>query len=375
MLLKNYLQKELFKTFIAVLSVLLLIAISHKFVRLIAQAASGDVSPALLLQAIGLQIPEILSILLPLSLYLSILLSFGRLYVDHELPAMFACGFSWQPLVQVCLIFGSWLTIVVGALTLYIVPKLAEIRDILFQQQVGSILVETVAPGRFHAFSDDKFIFYVEKLSNDRKKMQEVFIAEKTPDQPETDKNRRVVIAQTGNIQTDPKTGSLTVILHNGTQFEGTPGQRDYAVVSFDEYGKVIAQKPPTKGIYYHRSMPTNLLLKMTNKSYRAEFLWRISIPVSVLILALLAVALSRVPPRLGRFAKILPAIILYVMYYNFLILSKRWVANEMLPVWLSVWWVHFSMLLLAAFLLLEASGRWYQFKSGLKKPTLFRWV
>jgi lipopolysaccharide export system permease protein len=78
----------------------------------------------------------------------------------------------------------------------------------------------------------------------------------------------------------------------------------------------------------------------------RGELLWRIGMPVSALILALLAIPLSYVNPRAGRSANMLIAILIYAIYSNLMSVSQAWVAQGKLSFWVGVWAVHALMLL-----------------------------
>jgi lipopolysaccharide export system permease protein len=65
-------------------------------------------------------------------------------------------------------------------------------------------------------------------------------------------------------------------------------------------------------------------------------------------VLALLAVPLSRVSPREGRFARIVPALLLYLVYFALLFAARDWLADGHLPAALGLWWIHLAFALLA---------------------------
>jgi len=77
-----------------------------------------------------------------------------------------------------------------------------------------------------------------------------------------------------------------------------------------------------------------------------AEFQWRLSTPVSALLLALLAIPLSRGRPRQGRYARILVALVIYAVYFNVLDVVRTWVEQGKATY---IWWVPAAMLLLVA--------------------------
>lgn len=356
MILNRYLLREISHTFFAVILVVLLIAISNKVVRLIAKAAMGDIAPSVLLQLIFFQIPELLAFLLPISLFLAILICFSRFFADNEIPVMLACGISWQRLVLLSVSLGGGVMLMAGILTCYWGPKLEQYREHLLAEEGPMLLIQTVAPGRFHAFQQDKLIFYVADLIPNRSKLKRIFIAEQ-PKGNVGEENWSLLTARFGKIFTDPS-GLTYVKLENGWRYNGTPGQKDYSVLQFANYQRLIESAVVPEKMLFHRTMPTLKLLSTPNPGNNAELQWRLSIPLSALLLAFLAVPLSGVAPRAGKFTRLFIAVIICIVYYNLLTVSKRWVANQVLDSQIGVWWVHALLLLFALSFLAHSSGR-----------------
>lgn len=363
MIIGRYLSKEIIKTFLAVTLILTLIAASNKFVSLLGKAASGEFSPSLLLNLIGLYIPELLAFLLPLSLYLAILLSYGRFFADNEIPALLSCGFGWNELLKVGLKISLWVSLVVLALTLVINPILAQKRENALSEEETSMLMNTLTPGRFHSLAKERLVFYVETLSASRNEMTDVFIAEQPAYIPEKNEPWSVLTAKKGKLVTDPDTQDVYLLLEEGTRYEGMPGGYAYNQVSFKQFGRLIEPKGKSFKELYHRTRPTQDLWDSPNFSDKAELQWRLSIPISTPLLALLAVALSKVPPRAGRFARVFPGILIFIVYYNFLTMSRRWVESGTLSPWIGVWWVHVATMVIALMCFVMISGNWWSIK------------
>jgi lipopolysaccharide export system permease protein len=357
MIINRYLSKELIKTLLVVTSVLLLIAISNKLVKLISKTVSGELSLAIVSKVLILQIPELLSLLLPLSLFIAILLSFGRMFVDQEFTVLFACGVSWQAILNLGLKIGGVVMLIVSGFTLWLNPTLNHIKQNLIATETPTILLETLAQGRFYSIQNDRLVFYVEALSQDKTQLQEVFIAE----HPQATPNSRdwtVLTADSGKIITDPEKGLTYLVLHKGSRYQGRPGMQDYDIVDFETYGRLIEKQPPKAERYYHRSMPTPLLWKTAHKSFMAELQWRLSVPLATPILVLLAIPLSQVSPRGSRFAKLIPAMLLFIVYFNLLTVSKRLIANGTLTPYIGLWWVHGLMLSIGLGLFAKVTNR-----------------
>jgi lipopolysaccharide export system permease protein len=82
-----------------------------------------------------------------------------------------------------------------------------------------------------------------------------------------------------------------------------------------------------------------------------AELQWRFSTPLSTLLLALLAVPLSKSNPRKGKFAKIGLGIVIFAFYYQLFVIAKTWVEKGRVAPLPGIWWV--PLLLAALFLIL----------------------
>lgn len=371
MILRTYLLKELLQSFLATTLVLLLIAISNKLVSLISKAAMGEFAINVLFKLIWLQLPELLAIILPIAFFLAVLLCFGKLFVDLEIPVMFACGVSWRFLMTTVFCLSLPVFILSAFLSLYLSPLCYQYRDLLLQDEGGAtVLLQTVMPGRFHTFQKDKWVFYVADLNQTRTELKDIFIAEQ-PGVATEAKDWSVVTAKRGEVKFDGKTGQTYLHLYQGKRYLGKPGERDYSVISFDEYSKLLEQTIPQRGLYYHRSMPTQMLIENPMPSNLSELQWRLSVPFATIILGLLAVSISRVNPRKGRFSKMFLGILLAIVYFNLLTISKRWVGPGAFLGGFGTLGVHALFGSIAVLLFMQASGRLHQFFSYFKRKTI----
>jgi lipopolysaccharide export system permease protein len=84
---------------------------------------------------------------------------------------------------------------------------------------------------------------------------------------------------------------------------------------------------------------------------------WRLGVPLSTLILAILAVPLSRSQPRQGRYGRIAVGLLVFIIYFNLLSAGKAWLEQGTVPTVFGMWWVHALMLMLASGLLAWQNG------------------
>lgn len=363
MIIFRYLTREVYGTLLAMTFVLLLVFISNQFIHYLSQAASGGIPARTVMQLMSLQVPLLLGYLLPLGLFLGILLVFGRLYVDNEMTVLAACGVSRLQLLWMTLGFSALIALIVAILMLFVEPKLAWYRDRIFAEAAAASPIETLFPGRFTTLGDTNWAFYVSDISRDRTELNDLFAA-KIPDATDPQGIWTVVSAAGGHQWTDPATGDKFMMLTNGYRYLGIPGQRDFQIVKYDEYGvrietgKTQMQKEaeflPTKELWQKRKTDTQAAV---------ELQWRLTMPASALILAFIAVPLSRVRPRKGRYAKILPGILLYIVYADLIFAGEAAIRRGRFPVFPGLWWVHGLMFGIGCILLIYYIG-WKRIKN-----------
>ncbi|HLD67996.1 MAG TPA: LPS export ABC transporter permease LptF [Pseudomonas sp.] len=341
MIVFRYLSRELLLTLSAVSAVLLVIIMSGRFIKYLAQAAQGVLDPGVLFMIMGFRLPGFLQLILPLGLFLGILLAYGRLYLDSEMTVLSATGMSQQRLLAYTLAPATLVALLVAWLSLGLAPQgVAEVARILNQQDALTEF-DTLVPGRFQSMKSGSRVTYTQTMTDDRAQLGGIFISEKRLSR-DGDKERgiTVLVAESGRqeIQAD---GSRYLILKNGYRYDGNPGQADYRAIQYDTYG-VLLPKPEVSGDVSEReAMPTRELLGSDNRMHQAELQWRLSIPLLVFVVTLLAVPLSRVNPRQGRFLKLLPAILLYMAYLSLLIAARGALNKGNIPLHLGLWWVH----------------------------------
>ncbi|UDL03640.1 LPS export ABC transporter permease LptF [Marinobacter sp. CA1] len=344
----RYLTRQVMISMLAVSGILLLVFMSGRFIKYLADAAQGELAGDVLFQIMAYRFPGFLELILPLGYFIGILLAYGRMYLESEMTVLFACGVSDRQVLKQTLIGSGLVMLAVGAMSLYVSPWGMEQVERIFNEQRKATEFEMLAPGRFQDLSSGERVTYTEALSDDKRQLQGVFIAEISRDKP----GISIVTAEVGSQLVDSETGSRFLILEEGARYEGVPGQLDYQVTTFDAYGlKVLAGDARDREL--EEAVSTLELMASDRPEDRAMLHWRFSLPLIVPIVTLLAVRLSRVNPRQGRFFHLLPAMLVYILYLGLLIVARDALADGKVPEWIGMLWVH------ALFL---ALGLWLQF-------------
>ena len=357
MIILRYLTRDILISTFAVSLVLLLIILSGRFVNLLAEAAAGKYAVDVLFTMIGFRLPGFLQIILPLGFYIAILLAYGRLYVESEMVVLFACGMSPRQLIMVTMLPALFIALVVAAFSFWLGPLGAQQYAKVLDEQRNRSEFETLSAGRFQSLGQGQTTAYVNDITNNRKRLENVFIAHDSADKSQ----QMIAVAQFGEQAQHPDYGQRYLMLHNGERYEGMPGSAEFRVTHFSVYGQYM---PPVEMLGDYTSetdaKSTMELLSSPDRALNAAFQWRLSLPILVFVGALLAVPLSRSNPRQGRFLKMLPALLLFIFYFTFLGNVRSAIENGKWPLFPGLWAVHGVFVLIALLLFnWERIGLW----------------
>ncbi len=356
MVIFRYLAKEIFVSLLALTSIILLIFLSNQFVQYLGRAASGNLPVAVVFKLMALEIPNLLGLLLPLGFYISALIGYGRLYAENEMMVLHACGYSQRHLMLHTLGFALGVAIVVALLVFNLNPIIATGRAELIRAQGVSTLIKTIMPERFREVSGGRRVFYVEELDGEHHRAKNIFLVDRGERKAS---DWKVLWAKQGQTKINGIDGGEILSLEHGRLYDGSPGEADFQVYQFERLETKLA-KPEVDLLSDVRTLPTSKLWPYNNpdKIKASELHWRISVPVMVLVLAMLVIPLSQVNPRQGKFAKLIPAILIYTLYANMMFIGRDWLRKGVVPVWLGLWWLHGILLLLALGLIYYSKKR-----------------
>ncbi len=335
MVLERYLWRESLRAFGAVLLFLLLAYASSRFVQYLAEAAAGKLGGDLILELLGLKLLSTSVLMLPLCLYLGLYLVLTRLARDHELTAMACIGFGVRRLIGATVKLASGFALVVGGLSLYVAPWAEARLDALAERARTEADITGIVPGRFKEFTEGDRILYVERMSEDRRTMSSVFL------QGRQEGRLGVLTSQSAELIRDPKNGDRYVMFKDGRRYTGTPGRLDYAIVEYRKYAVRIDRDRRDGNAGLKPGTPTAALWAIRGAPATAELQWRIAMPITAIVLPLLAVVLGCLPVRSHRYMGLLSAILVYFTYSNLLTIGRTLVKKGDLSPYIGLWAVH----------------------------------
>ncbi|MBS1147976.1 MAG: hypothetical protein H6R08_2152 [Proteobacteria bacterium] len=344
MLYRRALTREMGLATGAVLTVLIAIALVVLFIRLLGDVARGELANEAVLAFLGFSLLYFLPVLMTIALFAGVLLPLSRMWRDSEMVIWFNAGLSLMQWMRPVLTFAVPFSLVILLLTLMLNPwvqtKKSEYRQDLRSRSESTL----IAPGMFAESNAGQRVYYVESLNPLTGIVRNVFM------QSRIDGQLGLVVAKEGN-HTQLPDGSRYLVFKEGRRYEGTPGQLDYRIVQFERYWMrldPVAVSGKETGV---RQAPFTELIDEGSPQARAELLWRLGVPFSALVLAVMAIPLSFVNTRARRSYGLLIALLLYFVYNNLLSLSQAWVAQGKLNPWVGMLSSHLLMVLVVVVL------------------------
>lgn len=348
----RYLARETALAWAAVTVILMLILLSNRFALLLGDAAAGRLPRDTVFTLLGLASISYFIVVIPVALYLAVMLALGRLYRDSEMTTFMACGIGPGQIYRPVLAIAAALAVLLALLSLQVAPWAARTTDIIKSYAQHNAQVGSYQSGSFKQDQQGRGVLYAASTSSNGRELQEVFMA--GPNGPRQD----VISAASGTRIVSGDQGAGTLILHNGYRYDGVPGQADFRIVQFAQHSIRLSPAVPELGPEGYSAMPTSALLRDATPAALSEFQWRVSVPLSAILLVFLAVPLARTSPRQGRYGRLFAAILVYVTYSNLLGVARVWLQKSLLPAAVGIWWV-LLLLLLAGLILLYQQYGW----------------
>jgi lipopolysaccharide export system permease protein len=346
---QRYVLREVVQTWLAVTGVLVAILVSNQLSRVLGQAADNQYGRRVVFELIALGAVMNLSVIVPVGLLFAVVLTLGRLYHDSEMTALQACGFGASKLLPPLFCFAIVIAAGLAWLVFVQVPRADGQVQLLRQSAIKEAQFGQLDAGRFRQFSGGDAVFYAERVDQEGV-LHNVFV------QRELAGRIEVALADTATYSKASTDGIHLVTLFNGRRYEGVPGQKDFRVIEFREHGIPISTPADVHGALDPDAKPTRDLLGSSAPADLAQLQFRASTPIMALVLTLLAVPLSRLRPRQGRYARVGFALVVYFVYSNLLSASKVWMEKSDLSPIVGVWWVHAVALALGLYLMFRES-------------------
>ena len=348
MIIDRYITREVLKPLLTITTVLIVIFVGFSSGRYLSYAVDGLLQIDTLASFILIKMVIALEVLLPIALYLSVVLGLGRLESHSEIIVVRASGIGNARVMRNVLMISCFLALVVACFSIFGRPLAYEQSYWIKAKAEAEIELDKLESSNFYDSEQRERTIFVEDVDQEAGRLNRIFI------RGERKGIIHIIYAQSGQHTFDEVSGQRLLVLSDvHVYFLGRRGAVDKGVAKFKQM-KLRLNNPDAASVGYKRkSAPTADLARSNNSLDIAEFQWRLSTPISTILLGVLAVTVSRTAPHSSRYAKTIGAVLVYVIYYNLTAMAKTWVETQVVGEFPGIWWVQFVLLLLIAGMLL----------------------
>lgn len=345
MIFKRSLSQELLQTSIGAFAVLLGIVIAQRVTYYIGVAANGTIASNAINTLLGFSMLKFLPMLLSLTLFLAVLLTLTRQHRDSEMVIWFSSGQGLAAWIRPILTFTGPVIVLIAFLSLIVTPwatyKSSEYKTQLQKQDE----LATITPGVFKESKQANRVYFVESFDQLGTTVKNIFI------QSVQHQKLGVIVAKQGHRETMDNHDNF-LIMEQGRRYEGTPETAEFSSTTFEKYAvRLEAKEVKSAPTIVLQAVPSSVLLREHSAANNAEIQGRIAIPISALILVLLAIPLSFVDPRSGRSGNIAMAVLIYIIYNNMISITQAWLVQGKFSPTIGLWPVHIAFLSLTIYL------------------------
>jgi len=344
MLFRRSLKQELISTAAGAFLILLGIVIAQRAGIYIRLASRGVLPNDAITTMLGFTMVKFLPMILSLTLFLAVLMTLSRWYRDSEMVIWFSGGLSMTSWIRPVLGFIVPVIVFISILSLFVMPWATNKGESYRTQLESRDDLASISPGVFKEASNGERVFFIESFDELGNIVKNIFV------QSMQHQKLGIIVAAQGSRYVE-KNGDHFVLMENGRRYQGTPGTAEFSTTQFEKYAirveaKEAKQEPPST-----QSKSSRELLASSDLAHNAELQWRFAIPISAMILSLLAIPLSALDPRAGRSANFIMAIIIYIIYNNLLSIMQAWIAQGRINPMIGLWPVHLLFLALTIYM------------------------
>jgi len=341
MILQRYLLKDIFSHTGAVGLVFLLVILASRSIQYLEQVSRGELSSELVFWVILFRLPEFLELIIPFSFFLGLILVIGRLCSDNEMIILEQNGYTNLKILKLFFLASLFFALLTSLLSFWIAPSFKSSLDDIYQQTSFEEDFNSIQPGKFVILQDSS-VFYAEDKSEGV--FSNVFLKFS---KEELKRSTNFLTAKRSFIS---KENPNLVIFEDGHSF--SKDKTNQVEMSFKLLSMNIAENFSSKEKFNQKNINEVQSSSLNN-------IWKISMPLLILITVFLALPLSKVEPRQGRYSKVLPSILVFLVYLGLLLLVKGWLEEGKIAFVSSLLLVHLSFFVLGLFLISRYSPIW----------------
>ena len=362
---KNILSKslnvEVFKSTLGILLIFFFLVVSSRFVGYFEQASEGLIEPNLIYKIIILRFPDFITLLMPLSFFLGVVITVSRLYAESEIYGYISGGLSQNSIIRYLIPQAFVFFFITITLSIYIAPYTKELSKEIISIDTIEEQIESIKPKNILALKENDGFIYVENKNEDTLEKSILFLSEVN--------SETVILANI--LKYNKLNSSIELEFKAGSAYQNIFNKNPSIISEFGEL-KIPLENNESK----ISGLSLSKLFDYSSKSTKSQIQWNISIPLTIFILLVLGVHIAKVEPRQGRLSVMLPAGFIYIFYLSLLILARESFIESSKDTHNYIWLVHTLFLSLGLFSIFKLNFyKKLQFIDSIKKSNILKIV
>ena len=348
---------EVFKSTLGILAILFMLVVGSRLIGYFEQSAEGLIDPNIIYKVVALRFPDFITLLIPLSFFLGLIITISRLYSDREIYGYISGGLSPIDLIRYLIPQSLLFFLITLVLSIYVAPYTKELSKEIISVDTIQEKLASIKPKELIFFDDSGSFIYIE--DKEKNSFDKVIVFDGSDDKSSLVRASRLKYLETES--------SIELNFENGSMYQNIFNENSSVITQFGEL-----KIPVGKEVKILKGLSFSKLFDFSVKSSKSQMQWNISVPITIFIFLLLAVSLSKVQPRQGRLSVVLPSIFIYILYLSLLILARDSFKDDILISSDYIWFVHLFFLILGFFLLLKENGNFESYFKNILKINIF---
>ena len=314
-------------------------------IQYLTKAASGNILGKVVWLVLLSNIPYFLLITLPIAVFLSILIVYGRVFHDSELLVAFTCGFNWMNLLRVTVFPVFWVAVLVGVLSFYVVPVTTGYRNSLLSKEITGADLSYITPETFTHIKSSNIWIYTPEYKDGA--LEDVFVFTNQRNQTE------LILAK--KAYETKKNGQTNLVFSDGDRYT-FPKNKDtgFRIINFSDFSTEFAEPKARVDRSLKLLTVNSLLSKKTKRSVVLEIYNRIAQPINVFIMMALGLMLCVVSRGQGRYGKLFLGVLIYIIYFNATAILENWAREGLINSFFGLFIVQIIIAVLFLFWMLK---------------------
>ena len=337
MILARYILREFLGNWLAVALSVSVLVLGSQLTRSLERAAEANLPSDIVLKLTMLTFLQTAQITMPLALLLAIVLTYGRLAHDGEMSAIRSSGVGPWRSAHGILVFGVAAALLLGSVTLYFAPQMALREQLTLTDAYRRSQLTAFEPGRFTQLPGTALVVHVGSVDAGGGLHDVLFLQR-------DGKTLEVLRASRASYALDAGIRNLILHLEHGERLTGEANAAASQRIRFATLELAVPLPAVERTRTSRDLLPTADLLGSARREDQAELQWRASVPVMCMLLVIVAVPLSQLRPRQGRYTRMAPALLLFFLYVNLLAATRSSIARGAFPLWPGMLTVHLSV-------------------------------